>query len=197
MMEKKHKKSQNTLVREIKDNLRASPDLGIKRCIQCGLCTSNCPAARHSDYDPRKMVKKVLDNNMEVLDNPDIWNCFYCYTCASNCPVNNSPSIINQILREKILNSGLNVSRVAEFIEFGYNYIESGVGTIPSTFFQDLVDDFGEDYQKLKHDLPDIRQKLGLEDYHLKGKAAAEVKNILKASHFTQRLEKLKKNRLN
>ncbi|MDO9045920.1 MAG: heterodisulfide reductase subunit C, partial [Methanobacteriaceae archaeon] len=67
------RRSQN-MVEEIKSDYKASADLGLKRCMQCGLCTSNCPAAKHSNYDPREMVKMVLDDDQEIKENPDIWN---------------------------------------------------------------------------------------------------------------------------
>lgn len=180
------------MVEEIKNDYKASADLGLKRCMQCGLCTSNCPAAKHSDYDPREMVKMVLDDNQEIMENPDIWNCFYCYTCQSNCPVNNSACQVNQILREKVLLQGGKTERIFEFLAYGYSYMDFGVGSIPSDFFDALVKDFGEHYINLKVNLEDIREELGLDDYNLKGEALEEVRNILTESGFKKRLETFK-----
>jgi heterodisulfide reductase subunit C len=192
MLKKGMDRGSKEMVEVIKNDYRASADIGLKRCMQCGLCTSNCPAARHSEYDPREMVKMVLDDNQEILDNPDIWNCFYCYTCQSNCPVNNSPCQVNQILRQKVLLKGGKSQRIYEFLAYGYSYMDFGVGSIPSDFFDELVKDFGEDYLQLKLNLEDIREELGLDDYNLKGDSLNEVKNILIESGFKKKLETFK-----
>ncbi|MDP2835407.1 MAG: 4Fe-4S dicluster domain-containing protein [Methanobacteriaceae archaeon] len=186
------RRSQN-MVEEIKSDYKASADLGLKRCMQCGLCTSNCPAAKHSNYDPREMVKMVLDDDQEIKENPDIWNCFYCYTCQSNCPVNNSACQVNQILRETILLEGGNNERIVEFLSYGYSYMDFGVGAIPSDFFDALVKDFGDHYIQLKINLEDIREELGLVDYNLKGESLDEIRNILIESGFKKRLETFQK----
>jgi len=182
----------NKLVEEVKKDYRASQDLGIKRCMQCGLCTSNCPAARHSNYDPREIVKMVLDDNWELLDNPDLWNCFYCYTCQSNCPVNNSPCQVNQVLRQKNLHKAEYKIKMKEFSAYGDSYLDFGVGSMPKAFFDGMVKDYGKSYVDLKVNLEDIRHELGLEDYNIKGKALEDVRNILKESGFKSRLKKFK-----
>jgi len=48
------------LAKEVIGDLKASPSLELFKCIQCGMCTSLCPGARYSDYNPREMVKRVL-----------------------------------------------------------------------------------------------------------------------------------------
>jgi heterodisulfide reductase subunit C len=192
MIKKEMKNCSNDLVEEIKKDYRASNDLGIKRCMQCGMCTSNCPAARHSDYDPREMVKMVLDDNQEILENPDIWNCFYCYTCQSNCPVKNSPSQVNQILRQIVLTNGGKTERIFKFLTYGYSFMEFGVGLIPSDFFEIRANDFGEEYREFKDKLENIREELGLGEYILTGEDQEEVKNILSESGFKNRLKKFK-----
>ena len=60
MKKRKINESSPDLAEQVKINYRASQDIGLKRCIQCGLCTSNCPAARHSNYDPREMIKQIF-----------------------------------------------------------------------------------------------------------------------------------------
>jgi len=94
------------LANEVISNLKASPSLELFKCIQCGMCASLCPGARYSDYNPREMVKRVLDGDESVVSDDNIWNCFYCYTCHSVCPANNSASVVNQILRQMAINGG-------------------------------------------------------------------------------------------
>ena len=88
------------LAYKVLKDIKASPDLGLLRCVQCGMCASSCPAARHSEYDPRVVIKRVLDDDKTLLEDKYIWNCFYCYNCHSVCPVGNSVCEVNQILRQ-------------------------------------------------------------------------------------------------
>ena len=65
------------LAYKVLKDIKASPDLGLLRCVQCGMCASSCPAARHSEYDPRVVIKRVLDDDKTLLEDKYIWNCFY------------------------------------------------------------------------------------------------------------------------
>ena len=40
----------------IKEDIKSSKDDGVLKCVQCGMCTSTCPAARHSNYNPREIM---------------------------------------------------------------------------------------------------------------------------------------------
>lgn len=66
-------------------NVKNTKEDGLLKCVQCGMCTSTCPAARHSDYNPRDIIERVLDGDESLLEDETIWNCFYCYTCHSVC----------------------------------------------------------------------------------------------------------------
>ena len=48
----KLKKESVQLVKDVLKDIKASPDLGIYKCVQCGMCTSVCPGARQTEYDP-------------------------------------------------------------------------------------------------------------------------------------------------
>ena len=34
---------------------------GFLSCLQCGICTSGCPAARFADYSPREIARRALE----------------------------------------------------------------------------------------------------------------------------------------
>ena len=36
---------------------------GFESCIQCGVCTSGCPAARFTEYSPRETARRALDGD--------------------------------------------------------------------------------------------------------------------------------------
>lgn len=181
------------LAESINQDLKASKDMGLLKCVQCGMCTSTCPAARHSDYDPREMVKRVLEGDEGVVRDDLIWNCFYCYTCHSVCPVNNSPCLIIQILRQKTIDDGKGLEKVASFLAYGDSFLEFGIGSIPHDFFDNLLEDFGDGWLDLKLNLDDIRGELGLEGYILPEKALCEVKDILGETGFNQRLDRIRR----
>ena len=72
---------------------------GFQSCIQCGICTSGCPAARFTDYSPREIARRALDGDETLLTDDSVWYCYYCYTCQSRCPRKNSVAVINQVIR--------------------------------------------------------------------------------------------------
>jgi quinone-modifying oxidoreductase subunit QmoC len=63
-------------------------------CLNCGMCTSVCPAAEHfEDYDPRVIVDTALSGDEErivdLLKSNIIWYCAQCGSCNSRCPHSN------------------------------------------------------------------------------------------------------------
>ncbi|HEX3013161.1 MAG TPA: ferredoxin:CoB-CoM heterodisulfide reductase subunit HdrC [Methanobacterium sp.] len=181
------------LAEDIINDLKASKDLGILKCIQCGMCTSVCPAARHTDYDPREIVKRVLDKDETLILDDILWNCFYCYTCHSVCPVNNSVCEITQILRQRAIDNGKGKPEVAPFSAYGESFLKFGLGAIPSNFFDDLVNDFGKEWLELKINLEDIREDLNLGPMFLPKKDVDDINKILEKTGFKNRLNKLRR----
>jgi heterodisulfide reductase subunit C len=181
------------LVKDVLKDLKASPDLGIFKCVQCGMCTSVCPGASQTEYDPRDMIRRVLEDDVTVLDDDDIWNCFSCYTCNSVCPSGNNASEVNQILRQMSIDKGDGIQKIASFAAYGDSFMELGVGSIPNDFFDIMVKDVGPEYMNLKLNIEDIRAELGLGTYILPEEAINEVESILDNSGFKDRLEKIKR----
>lgn len=175
----------------IKNDLKAPDDLGVLKCVQCGMCTSVCPAATHSDYNPRDIVKNVLDNNENIISDDRIWNCFYCYSCHSVCPVNNSPCIINQILRQIAIDEGIAKEHIEPFITYGETFLEIGIGGMPKSFFIDLNRDI-EGYLDIKSEIYKTREDLSLGHIRMPKECIEEVNELLKNANFQKRLKKLK-----
>jgi heterodisulfide reductase subunit C len=189
----KLKKDSLKLVKDVLKDLKASPDLGIYKCVQCGMCTSVCPGASQTEYDPRDMIRRVLEDDETVIDDDNIWNCFSCYTCNSICPSGNNASEVNQILRQMSIEKGNGAQKIASFSAYGDSFMELGVGSIPNTFFDIMVKDVGPEYMNLKLNIEDIRADLGLGTYILPKEAINEVESILDKSGFKDRLEKIKR----
>ena len=52
----------------IKEDIKSSKDDGVLKCVQCGMCTSTCPAARHSNYNPREIMERVFEGDETLLE---------------------------------------------------------------------------------------------------------------------------------
>lgn len=187
----KIEKNNNKLTDSIINDLKTSKDIGVLKCIQCGMCTSVCPASRHSEYDSREISKRVLEEDESLIYDDIIWNCFYCYTCHSVCPVGNSVSEIIQVLREKaIINE--EYEQVVTFLAFGESLLELGVGSIPIEYYSELIEVIGNEYPEFKNHLDEIREELGLGTLNLPDKDVKDIGNILEKTGFKDRLEKIR-----
>ena len=189
----KLKKDSLKLVKDVLNDLKASLDLGIYKCVQCGMCTSVCPGASQTEYDPRDMIRRVLEDDETVIDDENIWNCFSCYTCNSICPSGNNASEVNQILRQMSIDKGEGIEKISSFAAYGDSFMELGVGSIPNIFFNVMVKDVGPEYMNLKLNIEDIRADIGLGSYILPEDAINEVESILDKSGFKDRLERIKR----
>ncbi|MCD7781560.1 MAG: 4Fe-4S dicluster domain-containing protein [Methanosphaera sp.] len=188
---------QDDLAHRILRDIKASSDLGLLRCVQCGMCASTCPAARHSDYDPRVVIKRVLDDDETILEDDDIWNCFYCYNCHSICPVGNSVCEVNQILRQMAIDKDTGKKQIESFMSFADSYIDEGLGIIPKEYHGQLHKDYGKHWGNLQENLEEVRESLELEDMHLYPEAKDEVGKTLEAIGFKKKVEEIKKVRDN
>lgn len=56
-------------------------------CVQCGMCTSNCPFSEALDVKPHQVVKRVLLGMRDsTLSCETIWICSSCFMCDQRCP---------------------------------------------------------------------------------------------------------------
>lgn len=180
------------LAHEILNDIKAPSDLGLLRCVQCGMCTSMCPASRHSDYDSREIIKRVLDNDESILEDEIIWNCFYCYTCHSICPVGNSVCDVNQIIRQMAIKKDVGKKQIESFMSFADSYLDKGLGIIPQEYCGQLSIDYGTHWDNLQVQLQDVRETLGLDSMFLLPEAEESVDKTLEAIGFKKRVQEIK-----
>jgi len=180
------------LANEVIHDLKASPPPELFKCLQCGMCVSLCPAARYTDYNPREMIKKILEGDEDIISDEEIWNCFYCYTCHSVCPANINACEVNQILRQMSIKHDQGMGKIAPFLTYGESFLEMGIGSIPNAFFDRLLSDFGEEWLDLKINLDHVRKEMGLSPVVLPEDSIEEIKGILKSTGFITRLEKIR-----
>lgn len=177
---------------EIIDNVKNSKEEGVLKCVQCGMCTSTCPAARHSDYNPRDIIERVLEGDVSILEDDLIWNCFYCYTCHSVCPVGNSVCEVNQILKQIAISNEIGYDKLYEYMGFADSYFTAAIGAIPEIFFEDIKRDV-PGWWDFRLNLTEIRDELELDPPLMPSKETIdEVSKILTITGFKAKIEKIR-----
>ena len=177
---------------EIIANVKNSKEDGVLKCVQCGMCTSTCPAARHSDYNPRDIIERVLDGDVSILEDDNIWNCFYCYTCHSVCPVGNSVCEVNQILKQFAIDHEIAYDKLYEYMGFADSYFTAAIGAIPEIFFEDIKNDV-PGWWEFRNNLDEIRKELNLNPPLMPSKDVIdEVSTILTITGFKEKIEKIR-----
>ena len=180
------------LAKKIIKDLKSSENIGLLKCVQCGMCTSSCPSAKNSEYNPRDMIERVLEGDESVIEEENIWKCFYCYTCHSICPVDNSACEVNQVLRQLAIAKGTVNNEISPFSDFGDKMLDLGLGGIPSNFLNDLTRDIGKEWMEKNIHLDEIREELGLKPLKMPDESIKEIRTLLKKTNFDERLKKIK-----
>ena len=176
------------IIRDVKN----SKEDGVLKCVQCGMCTSTCPAARHSKYNPRDIIERVLEGDETIIEDDCIWDCFYCYTCHSVCPVGNSVCEVNQILKQTAIESGIGYDKLYEYMGFADSYFTAAIGAIPERFFADIDRDVPGWWQ-FRQNLDEIRNELDLNPPLMPSKEVIdEVSTILTITGFKDKIEKIR-----
>jgi heterodisulfide reductase subunit C len=161
---------------------------GFSSCIQCGICTSGCPAARFTEYSPREVARRALDGDVSLLTDDTLWHCYYCYTCQSRCPRHNSVAVINQVVRGLQVERGQAHRHVAPFADWCAAFYEKGMGGDPHLLFPDIGEAWGEKWTTYMEHLLEIRAELGLGDLYPPDDVVKEVQTIFEETGFKERL---------
>ncbi len=83
-------------------------------CLNCGECTTGCPAARFYDFSPREMLQIAATGDETTLWDAmqeKIWACCQCYTCNMRCRFGNDIAGIISLMRELSVSHGLESTR--------------------------------------------------------------------------------------
>lgn len=161
---------------------------GFQSCIQCGICTSGCPAARFTDYVPREIARRALEGDESLLTDDSLWYCYYCYTCQSRCPRHNSVAVINQVIRGMQVESGYAYKHVAPFAEWCGAFYDKGMGGDPHLLFPAIGEAWGEKWTQHMEHLLETREELGLGELYPPDEVVKEVQTIFEETGFKKRL---------
>ncbi|MGB5911588.1 MAG: 4Fe-4S dicluster domain-containing protein [Promethearchaeia archaeon] len=102
----------------------------IIQCISCGKCVGDCPAAKVSDFNIRKIIRKVLRGDKSVLKDSDIWYCYLCERCKRVCPRENIniPMLIINLRNESFKNGyGPKYNDLRKYVEMAERFLTTGV----------------------------------------------------------------------
>jgi len=83
-------------------------------CLNCGECTTGCPAARFYDFSPREMLQVAINADSTTLWDAmqeKIWACCQCYACTMRCRFGNDIGGIISVMRELAVRHGLESAR--------------------------------------------------------------------------------------
>lgn len=187
---------QPAFLKELLNDLRIPKDFGLKKCIQCGNCSSVCPAARYTPYRPRKLVHDLLIGQLDsILKSEDIWYCFSCFSCNLRCPRSNNPGLLIHILRNLANSLGFGWKYLIPFKNYLISLKNFGLGLTPLSVPIELFDqELGEEWKKTRENLPEILQQLGMNPIaprELPVEAREQIKEILELAGIDEELEML------
>lgn len=92
----------------------------VETCLTCGICTATCIVSYSSDYNPRKVLQRVVLGAREsVLQSEEPWLCTTCYHCVSECHSGVKLADLFALIRAVAIREGLSVRVDAQEISLG------------------------------------------------------------------------------
>lgn len=114
----------NEIIEDVEENKN------IIQCIACGKCVGDCPAAKVSNFNSRKIIKKVLRGDRTVLKDSDIWHCYLCERCKRVCPKENIniPMLIINLRNESFKKGyGPKYNDLRKYVEMSERFLTQGI----------------------------------------------------------------------
>nr|MDO8082477.1 4Fe-4S dicluster domain-containing protein [Candidatus Freyarchaeota archaeon] len=158
----------------------------MENCFSCGICVGDCPAAKNSSYNFRKIICDVaLGEEEKVLSSKEIWYCYTCFQCIPKCPWSIGIPYVIYRLRKLAMEEGYGWDLIEILSGVGRNLIEIGLSISPRDYAR-------MDPKKAEMELAKSRLEMGLsERYEVSEKAIEELKIILGETGFREMLDNL------
>lgn len=106
-----------------------SENKNLLQCISCGKCVGECPASKISDFNIRKIIRKILKGDKSVLKDLNIWYCFLCERCKRVCPKEgiNIPLLILNLRNESFKKGyGPRYNDLRKYVEMSEKFLTNG-----------------------------------------------------------------------
>ncbi len=80
----------------------------VRRCLDCGKCTSICPVARYNHtLSPRRIVRRgAMSNGHWNGTGEALWSCLTCMYCDLRCPQEVTISRLMPVMRSEVRQNG-------------------------------------------------------------------------------------------
>jgi len=182
---------------------------GLNSCINCGVCTAICPAARFYDYDPRMIVDAVQKGNEveieQLLKSDAIWFCGECLSCKTRCPRGNTPGYLIQALRALSIETGLFIEseqgrkQLALKRTIGEHMLKYGYCVYIDEVNTEMYPEQGPVWDWLKQNRKEVLERLGTSYQknesgtlrQIPEESLHDLRRIFDETGATERLEKL------
>ncbi|AWR97968.1 4Fe-4S dicluster domain-containing protein [Acidianus sulfidivorans JP7] len=120
----------------------------LRGCLNCGVCTSGCPAAKFYDFGPREMIQYMMRDEADKIwefTNKKVWACVQCYTCSMRCPFNNEIAGLIMVLREYAVQFALPSAKeiLAPYRRVLYTVLTLGNQVTPDMIQPEAFPDWG------------------------------------------------------
>lgn len=165
----------------------------LEKCMQCGKCVGNCPAAAVSPYNSRKIIHSVKTGNIEdVIESDELWSCFFCSSCYASCPKDINFPFSVAMLRYASLYAGYGSKYVKKLIPYATDYYNRGL-TVLQKEPNPLATKRRAEHSGTSGKMSDIRVKMGLpRERKVSDAAIAEVQFIADVSGMTALMKEMK-----
>jgi heterodisulfide reductase subunit C len=166
----------------------------LEKCMQCGRCVGNCPAASVSNYNPRRLVHSIkLGNIEEIMESEELWSCFFCSSCYAGCPKDINFPFTVAMLRYASLYAGYALDYVKRLLPYALDYYRNGMTVLPGERNPRVVEKRAEN-TGTSGKMEEIRKRMGLpERRQISEKALSEIQFISDVSGMTKVMKEMAK----
>ncbi|MHB1405329.1 MAG: 4Fe-4S dicluster domain-containing protein [Desulfitobacteriaceae bacterium] len=158
-----------------------------EKCLQCGKCTGQCPAAAVTpSYNPRKIIRDLVNGNLKrVFSSVELWQCFFCSGCYSVCPMDINFPFFVFMFRLAAMNEGYGWEDVKQLEGYAEkDYLKKGITV--STFERN------PEAMETVGDISKIRIAAGLPpERKVSDRGLAEINMISDLSGMTSFMKKI------
>ncbi len=167
----------------------------LEKCIQCGKCTAQCPAAKLSSYNPRRIIRDLRIGNVEkVISSHELWLCFFCSGCNAVCPRDINFPFAIAMLRYAALAKGYGWKEVRMIKDpYAQDYYKTGL----SVGYEEHNPGIKKEVAKNSNtdgSIEEVRKKMGITPKRVVSeKALGEIKFIADATGMTDLFKEMMK----
>ena len=168
----------------------------LEKCMQCGKCVGNCPAASMTQYNSRRAIHAIKMGNIEeVIRSEELWSCYFCSACYASCPRDINFPFTVAMLRYASLYSGYAWEYVKKLLPYALDYYGRGM-TVLQGERNPRIEEVRRENSGGSGKMADIRERMGLpRDREVSEKALSEIQFISDVSGMTKVLKELPKKR--